>query len=187
VKFGQGGNRSLIRNVGTSGDPLRGQHTHPARRAVTWPRSGRASAARRRTGPLPLFSQQVPRRLHLSDVPQVWQLHMASVTGSVPPLPRIRPSSHRLSRPRIALSSCKQAGAWARQQGAIAGGSSDRDSLPSLHLGSVRALGRSQAVDPRPLSQSTHTQSSDPTPREHVGGGVPAASLTCATEYSSAL
>lgn len=103
--------------------PQPSQLTHRARRAATWPRRRRTDAApqpRRRTRPLPLCSQQVPRLLPLS-APRIRPLLMVPVAGSVPPLIRTRSNFHRRSGLGIGVSTGRQAGNWARHRGAIAG------------------------------------------------------------------
>lgn len=127
VKFGRDSHRTP---TGRVRGPLRrhpasrpSPRTHRARRAVTWPRRRQASTApqpRRGAGPLPLSAQQVPRLLPLPAL-RVWRLLMVPIAGSVPPLPRTRPKSHRLSDLRVAVSTDWQAGDWARHRDAIAG------------------------------------------------------------------
>lgn len=142
--------------------------THHARRAATWPRSRRASAApppRRRTRPLPLSFQQVPRLLPLS-APRVWPLLMVPVASSVLPLPRTNSSSHPLRELPIAVSTGPQAEHWARQRGAIA----ERQERPGLPPSTPPGIRASAWTEPTrgapPPSQSIHAESTDPTLHE---------------------
>lgn len=135
----------------------------PAVRALTThaeQRHGRGAGRRpprRRTRPLPLSFQQVPRLLSLS-APQVWPLLMVHVAGSVLPLPRTRSNSHRLRGFPIVISAGRQAGDWARHRGAIAGKQEQSGPPPSTPHG-IRASAwtsptrgpASQPINSRPV------------------------------------